>query len=352
MKHTSIALLLSIAGFATAAHAQLTPDRLYFGIDRPVPMKVVIPEGKAGDPTIQLFAPGGTEPLASAPVLAGPINLATLFPDLWKTKEGDTTIRYAQLVVGTDRVGAPVVLQPLVDAPTAETTPGDRRPRFRPGAPTNAGVRAYVDKNVVFTTTAGEIEFRMRPDHAPNTVWNFRHLVEGGFYTDILFHRIVAKLPSSGAPFVIQVGDPTGSGSGGPGYSIDLENSKLKHDFGVLSMAREADPNTNGSQVFVCLSRPGTSFLDGSYTAFAEAVRGGDVIRAIAATPVDGNDRPTTTPGPRIVSAKTIDAPPFGTGPKPLSEPEPKPAPTAAPTPDAKKDAAPTPTPVHEGTPR
>ena len=335
IKHPRILASLLLAGCAATASAQLTPDRLYYGIDRPVPMKVTIPEGKAGEPSIQLFAPGGTEPLATAAALAGPVNLATLFPDLWKNAEPKATVRYAQLVVGTERIGAPVVLQPLVDAPRAEVSGGDSRPRFRPGSPVNAGLRAYVDKNVVFVTTQGEIEFRMRPDQAPNSAWNFRHLTEGGFYTDILFHRIVAKLPSSGAPFVIQVGDPTGTGGGGPGFAIDLEDSKLKHDFGVLSMAREPDPNTGGSQVFVCLSRAGTSFLDGSYTAFGEAVRGTDVIKAIAAVPVGANDRPKE-PGPKIVSAKLVDAPPFGTGPKPLSEAETKPAAPKQTSPDDK----------------
>lgn len=335
IKPSRILASLLLASCAATASAQLTPDRLYYGIDRPVPMKVAIPEGKGGEPSIQLFAPGGTEPLATAAALAGPVNLATLFPDLWKA-DAKPSVRYAQLVVGSERVGPPVVLQPMVDAPRAELAGGDSRPRFRPASPVNAGLRAYVDKNIVFTTTLGEIEFRMRPDQAPNSVWNFRHLTEGGFYTDILFHRIVAKLPGSGAPFVIQVGDPTGTGGGGPGYAIDLEDSKLKHDFGVLSMAREPDPNTGGSQVFVCLSRAGTSFLDGSYTAFGEAVRGTDVIKAIAAVPVGANDRPNE-PGPKIVTAKLVDAPPFGTGPKPLSEAEAKPA---APKPAAKDDKA------------
>jgi peptidyl-prolyl cis-trans isomerase B (cyclophilin B) len=162
---------------------------------------------------------------------------------------------------------------------------------------------------VVFDTDKGEMEFQLRPDAAPNTAYNFRHLVDGGFYTDIVFHRIVPKLPN-GEPFVIQVGDPTGTGMGGPGYQVDLEPSTLQHDFGVLSNARSGDPNSNGSQVFVCLSRNGTSFLDGQYTSFAQAVRGGDVIRAIAASPTGPGDKPLD-PMPKIKSAKLIDAPPF-----------------------------------------
>ncbi|MDX2117937.1 MAG: peptidylprolyl isomerase [Planctomycetota bacterium] len=334
---TRLLSLVFLASLHSCVLAQLTPDRLYYGIDRPVPMKVTIPEGKAGDPSIQLFTPAGTEPIATASVLAGPVNLATLFADLWKPKDGKPAIHYAQLVVGNERIGAPVVLQPLVDAPMAEMSGGDPKPRFRPGSPMNAGLRAYVDKDVVLTTSHGDIEFRMRPDQAPNTVWNFRHLVEGGFYTDIIFHRIVNNNPRLGAPFVIQVGDPTGTGGGGPGYSIDLEDSKLKHDFGVLSMAREPAPNTGGSQVFVCLSRAGTSFLDGAYTSFAEAVSGADAIRKIAAVPCGPDDRPAD-PAPKIISARLVDAPPFGTGPKPVSAGVTQ---SGAPSPAAGVNAAP-----------
>ena len=90
---------------------------------------------------------------------------------------------------------------------------------------------------------------------------------------------------------------------------IDLEKSTLKHNFGVLSMARGSDPDTNGSQIFVALSREGTSFLDGRYTAFAEAVEGATVIREIAAVPVGPEDRPLDPP--MLLSCETRDAPPI-----------------------------------------
>ncbi len=88
---------------------------------------------------------------------------------------------------------------------------------------------------------------------------------------------------------------------------VDLEKSDLPHNFGVLSMARAGDPNTNGSQVFVCLSRDGTEFLDGRYTAFAQAVSGAEAIRKIAMVPVDANDRPLDPP--MILRTYTRDAP-------------------------------------------
>jgi cyclophilin family peptidyl-prolyl cis-trans isomerase len=198
-----------------------------------------------------------------------------------------------------------------------------------------SGLRAYVEQRIVMNTTLGEITFALRPDHAPNTSWNFMDLVKGGFYTDIIFHRIMGPQNGRGG-FMAQVGDPTGTGSGGPGYNIDLENSKLPHDFGVLSMARTADPNTNGSQVFVCFSREGTSFLDGNYCAFAQAVSGADVIKKLEAvevkSPAGGGEPSQPINPPRIISAKLVDAPPFGTGLKPVSTG----ANSAAPKPDGR----------------
>ncbi|KAA0215082.1 MAG: peptidylprolyl isomerase [Leptolyngbya sp. PLA3] len=188
---------------------------------------------------------------------------------------------------------------------------------------TFSGIRAYVEQHVVLDTTLGEIELKMRPDAAPNTVFNFMHLVEGEFYTDIIFHRIVPRA-RDGSPFVIQVGDPTGGGEGGPGYAVDLERSTLPHGFGVISMARSGDPDSNGSQVFICLSRAGTARLDGLYTAFGQSVRGGDVIQAIAATPV--NEQGRAVDPPVLRSARLVPAPPIGKGPEPLGEP------TSAPT--------------------
>ena len=162
--------------------------------------------------------------------------------------------------------------------------------------------------------------FRLRPDVAPNTVWHIRELARGGFYTDIPFHRI---LPThrSGKPFVIQAGDPTGSGSGGPGVFIDLEPSDLEHKFGVLSMARTGDPDTNGSQFFVALSREATVHLNGLYTAFGEAISGADAIIAIEQTPLADARMGSPVEAPRIISAELIDAAPFGTGPKAIERP-------------------------------
>jgi len=309
-------LALSAAVLTPPAQAQIQPERVYYGIDRPVEMRVQAPAGEPGELAIALFDPAGTEPIASASVAAGRVDLAGLFPSLWKP--GAPRVRYAQLLADQHRVGPPVVLQMLTTPSHAVADPSTGRVFFKDLPETVSGLRAYPDRLVVFETDKGPITFRMRPDQAPNTVWNFLQLVEGGFYTDIIFHRI---LPTGrdGYPFVVQVGDPTGTGSGGPGYFIDLEPSKLPHDFGVLSMARSSDPNSGGSQIFICLSRQATRHLDGAYTSFAEAVSGADVIRAIQNVELADERAGKPRTPPRIVSARLEDAPPFGQGPAPLS---------------------------------
>ena len=177
----------------------------------------------------------------------------------------------------------------------------------RAAARVRSGYRVYRERDVILATDHGDIRVRLRPDAAPNTAWNFRQLVEGGFYRSIDFHRIV-PLTGAGDPFVIQAGDPSGTGDGGPGYWVPIEPSTLPHDFGVLSMARAADPDSAGSQIFFCLSRAGTARLDGSYCSFGETIDGADVIRAIASAPLAdvAAGRPETPPV--IISASLVDA--------------------------------------------
>lgn len=322
-------MVVGVGVQAERAEAQVVPERLYYGVDRRVPVVVHAPEGFVGELTIRLHEIGTGRVVAESAAAEGRADLAGLLPVLWEG--GLTRAHLAQLYADGEALGAPVVVQPLLtpdraalvdpttmrpsDDPRAQPVfESERRPvlaqRGQAGSSARevvfSGLRLYVDKEVVFETTEGEIVFRMRPDHAPNTVFSMLHLVEGGFYTDVIVHRVLAALPD-GRPFVVQFGDPTGGGAGGPGYCIDLEPSGLAHDFGVLSMARGTDPNSNGSQVFICLSREGTSFLDGKYTAFAEAVSGAEAIRAIAATPVEDGDRPIDPPV--VLRAYTRDAP-------------------------------------------
>jgi peptidyl-prolyl cis-trans isomerase B (cyclophilin B) len=122
-------------------------------------------------------------------------------------------------------------------------------------------------------TSQGEIELELYPQHAPKTVNNFVFLARQGFYDGVSFHRVISD-------FMIQGGDPTGSGRGGPGYRFEdeLTGNPLKHETGVISMAN-AGPNTNGSQFFITHSPQ--PHLNGKHTVFGKVVRGQDVVDAV-----------------------------------------------------------------------
>ncbi len=332
VRYLSVSALLAfilLGIMPSTALAQLAVDRLYFGVGQRVVVHVDAPENFIGEITLKLLDPGTLKVIQSVAGAKGRVDLTSLFSTIWADKSHKVML--VQLYLDSVATGSPLVLQPMItpniavrvnpstmelsESREAEVVFEDDRlsSKLAKGQVdsldrevTYSGLRIYREQEVVMETTAGEIVYRLRPDAAPNTAYNFMHLVSGGFYTNIIFHRVVAAL-SDGRPFVIQVGDPSGTGSGGPGYMIDLEKTTLAHDFGVLSMARAGDPNTNGSQVFVCLSKEGTAFLDGRYTAFAQAVSGAAVIREIAAVPVDADDRPMDPP--MILKAYTRDAP-------------------------------------------
>ncbi len=327
-KFALVLLLLAIVvpGCACSGpdrRAALYAEHEYNGTARPLWIDVA----DVDEPSIRLLEPVTNRQIAAAPCVPGRSDLSVMFPSLWR--EPPASVLYAQLYSRREPVGAALVLVPMLSPRTvALVEPRSHRAywiddstnkpefearegvvRYYSESPiVNAGLRVFPEQRVVLDTSLGQMEFEMRPDAAPNTAINFVRLVEGGFYTDVVFHRVVAK-GREGHPFVIQVGDPTGTGDGGPGYAIDMEPTTLPHDFGVISMARDSEPNTNGSQVFVCLSREGTARLDGKYCAFGTLVRGEDVVRAIAAVPtVDGTDRPRDPPVLR--RAVVIPAPP------------------------------------------
>jgi peptidyl-prolyl cis-trans isomerase B (cyclophilin B) len=122
-------------------------------------------------------------------------------------------------------------------------------------------------------TDRGDIELELYPQHAPKTVNNFVFLAREGFYDGVTFHRVIDD-------FVIQGGDPTGTGRGGPGYRFEdeVKGNPLRHETGVISMAN-AGPNTNGSQFFITHSSQ--PHLDGRHTVFGKVVSGMDVVNAI-----------------------------------------------------------------------
>ena len=150
----------------------------------------------------------------------------------------------------------------------------------------------------------GIIRAELYPEIAPNTVRNFISLVKKGFYDGVIFHRVIPG-------FMIQGGDPTGTGMGGPGYSIEGEftsngfQNDLKHTRGVLSMARAMDPNSAGSQFFIMHMH--APHLDKQYAAFGKVTEGMDVVDAIARTPRSMfNDKPTHEQKMKTVTVETF----------------------------------------------
>lgn len=142
---------------------------------------------------------------------------------------------------------------------------------------------------IIEMENGGKIELELYPDIAPETVKNFEELVKDGFYDGLTFHRIIPG-------FMIQGGDPLGNGMGGSENNIKGEfrangfNNPLKHERGVISMARANDPNSASSQFFIM--HADAPHLDGSYAAFGKVVSGIEVVDEIASVPTDYYDRP------------------------------------------------------------
>ena len=165
---------------------------------------------------------------------------------------------------------------------------------------------------VTITMENGDtIKVELYPETAPNTVNNFVSLCKKGFYAGLIFHRVIPG-------FMIQGGDPEGTGMGGPDYSIPGEfiqngfNNKLSHKRGVISMARAIDPDSAGSQFFIM--HADGEFLDGQYAAFGAVTEGLEAVDKIAAGPTDRSDRPYED---QVMKTVTVDT--FGVDyPEPL----------------------------------
>lgn len=150
--------------------------------------------------------------------------------------------------------------------------------------------------------TGNKIKVELYPDKAPNTVNNFISLAKSGFYDGLTFHRIIKG-------FMIQGGDPMGTGMGGPGYTIKGEFSlngfkanDIKHERGVISMARSMMPNSAGSQFFIMHAN--ASYLDGQYAAFGKVVEGMEVVDELASVPVRNRETPKEPP---VIKSMTVD---------------------------------------------
>ncbi len=157
---------------------------------------------------------------------------------------------------------------------------------------------------VTITMENGDVmKAELYPEIAPNTVNNFISLINKNFYDGLIFHRVIKG-------FMLQGGDPTGSGMGGPGYGIKGEFSSngfkndLRHTEGVLSMARSMMPDSAGSQFFIMHQT--SPHLDGEYAAFGKIIEGMDVVNAIAETATDRMDRPYETKRMKTVTVDTF----------------------------------------------
>ncbi|HMB79556.1 MAG TPA: peptidylprolyl isomerase [Vicinamibacterales bacterium] len=137
--------------------------------------------------------------------------------------------------------------------------------------------------NATMQTNHGAIEIELFDDDAPKTVENFTKLARDGFYDGVIFHRVIPD-------FMIQGGDPTGTGSGGPGYQFEDEFNDHPVERGALAMAN-AGPNTNGSQFFI-VTADACSWLDGKHTVFGKVTSGMDVVDAIEQVDIGHSDRP------------------------------------------------------------
>jgi peptidyl-prolyl cis-trans isomerase B (cyclophilin B) len=295
---------------------QVTPVHTYNGLHNGIVVEVDLPEGEdVGELVLVDF----TQQQVSKPtsLTAGTHDLSARIPELHELPSAVLL----QLLVQGEQVGTPLVIQPMLsrevpvvkDAlrPDGKSTytkiVGWKNEAEEDGVEGAflSGWRVYKHQDAVIETSLGDIRIALRPDVAPNTVWNFRELASGDFYDNTNFHRIV-PLSSKGHPFVIQGGDPTGSGMGGPGYWLPIERSTLPHDFGVISMARAGDPDSAGCQFFLCLSRAGTARLDNQYCAFGETIEGAEVIRAIAALPLSDPAAGKPKAPPTITTIKLI----------------------------------------------
>ncbi len=347
-----LAMLLALLGgsprAATAADEDLlTPQRLYLGADRPIPVVLALrgrPEPPADGFTLLLLASDGTVVDSADGILPGEFDLAAVLPvvpDLVRTAR-------VQVVADGEPIGTPLVVQPLIGRPPVRTVrdlrpdgetrytriigfgetlldpdrDSDRQaldemrssPDWEPGEPIVAsGFRVYPDRDVVMETDFGEIRIDLAPEAAPNTAWNFRHLAENGFYDDTLVHRVV-HYDRTGRRFVIQGGDPTGTGDGGPGWDLPIEPSTLRHDLGVISMARADHPDSAGSQWFIALSREGTARLDGQYCAFGWATAGDEAIARIADVEIGDVSTGRPTHPPRVARMRLVPAEPLQPG--------------------------------------
>jgi peptidyl-prolyl cis-trans isomerase B (cyclophilin B) len=245
-----------VIGFL-ALFSVLVPQKVWFAPSQPVTVSI-----KSDAPVTLTLTDFSGQSLATAKGDPGSVDLKQLFPAIGQV---GTYIVYAG--TPTDFAGTPLLIE---DRSGKDSGPGPTVLKVEP--------LRYAE----MTTDMGKLTCVFYFDVAPNTADNFLDLASGGYYDGLTFHRIMPG-------FVIQGGDPRGDGTGGPGYTIGDEFSDQQHLEGVLSMAHTSEPNSAGSQFFVCLNYAQTQQLDGKYAAFGKVTDGMDAVRKIAATPLAAN---------------------------------------------------------------
>ena len=169
---------------------------------------------------------------------------------------------------------------------------------------TNASMsNSNTNEVAVINTTEGTMVVEFWADAAPNTIANFKKLANQGFYDGTCFHRVIKGfMIQGGDPLTKDPGKEAAWGTGGPGYQIKAEFNDHSHVRGVISMARSNDPDSAGSQFFICHGNP--TFLDHQYTTFGKLIKGDDVLEKIGTTPTHPQDRPDKRMG--IISIKIV----------------------------------------------
>ena len=152
----------------------------------------------------------------------------------------------------------------------------------------------------VIKTSHGDITVELWDDVAPGHVENFLKLAKDGFYDNLAFHRIISD-------FMIQGGCPRGDGTGGPGWNIKAEFNDREHQPGTLSMARSSDPDSAGSQFFICLTRERCRHLDGEYTAFGKVTQGMDVVESLGSLKADPRSGAPKGEAPKMNSVRVVE---------------------------------------------
>jgi len=274
-------LMNMIAPLFAALFSVLVPNKMWYAVNQPDEIRVDSKD--AVTLVLTDFSGKKLDANESADVEGGKtVDVKKIFPEL---SNRGTFVLYA--------------VPKGKDLPDFEGTPLVIEVRGEPNGPNEPEVTKIEPlRYALMDTKQGPITMIFYYDVAPNTVDSFLTLSEQGFYDGLTFHRIVPG-------FVIQGGDPRGNGTGGPGYNVNAEFNNRPHEAGVLSMARANDPNSAGSQFFICLDYTTTKSLDNKYTAFGQVVDGMNAVKAIAATPLaDANNGTPQTP--QVIQKVTV----------------------------------------------